>query len=605
MGIFILPKKNTVKLRDKLMKYVVLLVVVPIIIISIFIGVFSSNLIIDNATYHTEEMLNQVQKKLDYNILSIERVIDSLAYDEDVLEYLTVYNQPDTKRVESETKVRELMGNYKKIYSEVSGILIAPETGMYISNEMYRISRDSLRNDEWYKLAVQNTPNMVLVSETIGRNIRHWQKLSAEDVISIAKCVNDPKTGELLGVVCIDMKIEIIQGIIEKLTLGKSGFVFVMDEYGEVVYSPINETVYRIKSSWLRSDNKDFKYNINGLEYSIIFSESEYTNWYTVGVFHTAFIPSEVQTLFFIILIIACIMVAIGVIASTIYARSMSKPVKELQLLMRQAEKGDLNVKFYGGDYEEIIDLGESFNNMIIKIKDLIDIVYAEQRSKRKAELKTLQQQIKPHFLYNTLDTIQWMAQEHEADDIVEIVTALAKLFRISLSKGNEFITLEEEIEHTRNYLIIQKTRYEDKLNFKIEYDETLAKCKVVKLILQPLVENAIYHGIKQKVGCGVIEIKIYKEYDVIIMLVQDDGVGMDENKVNEINLALREARGTALGYGIFNVNDRIRLFFGSDYGLHFEYTQKRIIAKITCPLVYDVNEADIDTNIRSNSVKL
>lgn len=581
------------------MLYIVPLVVIPILIISIIIGIFSSNLIISNTTYHTEEMLRQVQKNVDYYILSIERITDYLSCNEDVLEYLKVCNQLDNKRVESETKVRELMTHYKDIYNEVSGILIAPESGMYISNEMYRISRDHLRNDKWYEMAVINAPNMVLISKPIGRNIRHWQNLSPEDVVSIVKSVKDPDTGALLGVVCIDMKIDVIQDIIEKLTLGKSGFIFVMDEFSEVVYAPINKTVYRIKSEWLKSDTKNSKYHINGKEYSIIYNKSNYSNWYTVGVFNTEFIPAEVQNLFFIILIIACIMVIIGVLASTVFTASMSRPVKELQLLMQQAEKGDLDVRFDGGNSEEIIKLGTSFNNMIIKIRDLIKLVYNEQRSKRKAELKTLQQQIKPHFLYNTLDTIQWMAQEHEADDIVEVVSALAKLFRTSISRGNEFISLQEEIDHTRNYLIIQKTRYEDKLSYKIDFDKSLAECKVIKLILQPLVENSIYHGIKQKVGNGRIKIKIYKEDDAIIMLVKDDGVGMDKKRVDDINAVLKEENknNTDFGYGIFNVNDRIRLFFGDDYGLRFIYSSTGTIAKITHPITFNVKEVDKQNN--------
>lgn len=576
------------------MLYIVPLIVIPILIISIIIGIFSSKLIINNTTYHTQEMLGQVQKNVDYYVLSIERITDYLSCNEDVLEYLRVCGQLHDKRVQSETKVRKLMTNYINIYSEVSGILIAPESGMYISNEMYRISRDPLKNDEWYKIAVQNAPDMVLISKPIGRNIRHWQNLSSDDVVSVVKCINDPDTGERMGVVCIDMKIDVIKSIIEKLTLGKSGFIFVMDESNEVVYAPINKTVYRIKSSWLQTENDNTLYHLNGKEYSIIYNKSDYSNWYTVGVFYTELIPTEVRNLFFIIIIIACIMVVIGVLASTVFTASMSRPVKELQLLMQQAEKGNLNVQFEGGSSEEIIKLGTSFNKMIIKIKDLIEIVYTEQRSKRKAELKTLQQQIKPHFLYNTLDTIQWMAQEHEADDIVEVVEALAKLFRISISRGNEFITLEEEIEHTRNYLIIQKTRYEDKLSYEINYDRALAKCKVIKLILQPLVENSIYHGIKQKVGNGHIKLQIYKEHNELLMLVSDNGVGISKKRVNEINSALAEEKNnTNFGYGIFNVNDRIRLFFGDRYGLTFMYSKTGAIAKITHPIKFNVKETE------------
>jgi two-component system sensor histidine kinase YesM len=175
---------------------------------------------------------------------------------------------------------------------------------------------------------------------------------------------------------------------------------------------------------------------------------------------------------------------------------------------MKEAEEGNLAVRFEGRQEDEIGYLGKSFNTMIEEVQKLIDMVYREQQSKREAELKSLQEQIKPHFLYNTLDTIQWMAQEHGARDIVEVVGALTRLFRIGLSRGKEMIFLSDELEHVRSYLIIQKARYEDKFDFTLQMEDGLASCMVLKLSLQPLVENAIYHGIKERRGHGTVRVQ-------------------------------------------------------------------------------------------------
>jgi two-component system, sensor histidine kinase YesM len=208
---------------------------------------------------------------------------------------------------------------------------------------------------------------------------------------------------------------------------------------------------------------------------------------------------------------------------------------------------------------------------MIERIQSLIDQVYVEQRSKREAELRILQEQIKPHFLYNTLDTIQWMAQEHRVDDVVSMVGALTSLFRIGLSKGREFISLHDELEHVESYLCIQKMRYEDKFDYSISCDQTMRSRQVLRLMLQPLVENAIYHGIKERRGHGTLTVETRVEGGDLMLIVKDDGVGMSEATLALLNESLQEGGPSVGGYGIHNVHERIRLTFGKPYGLSFK----------------------------------
>lgn len=184
--------------------------------------------------------------------------------------------------------------------------------------------------------------------------------------------------------------------------------------------------------------------------------------------------------------------------------------------------------------------------------------------------MNVLQAQIKPHFMYNTLDTIRWMAEEHNEEDIVEIIEAFTNLLRISLSKGKEIISVKEELSHVQSYLIIQKIRYEDKLDYEIQFDKEILDYKLIKLILQPLVENAIYHGIKEKRGNGKILITGKIEDNLLCFTVADNGKGMDEETLNKINNMLNNNDGNRnqIGYGIFNVNERIKLIHGSEYGL-------------------------------------
>lgn len=226
-----------------------------------------------------------------------------------------------------------------------------------------------------------------------------------------------------------------------------------------------------------------------------------------MGVFSLDEVMSCVNTIVYILLACVIISLVLVVIVSFQLTRTLTNPIFKLKRLMRQAESGDLTVRFNGRNNDEIGELGQSFNHMFARIDDLIQMVYVEQKNKRTAEMKSLQEQIKPHFLYNTLDTISWMARDYEADDIVRLVDALTNMFRIGLSHGKDIISVKEEITHVSNYLYIQKIRYKDKLNYQIQVDESLYSIEVPKLILQPLVENAIYHGIKAKRGGGTIYI--------------------------------------------------------------------------------------------------
>jgi sensor histidine kinase YesM len=252
---------------------------------------------------------------------------------------------------------------------------------------------------------------------------------------------------------------------------------------------------------------------------------------------------------------------------SFIIVRSISKPIEELKNLMGEAANGDFEVRFSSKSNDEIGQLGSGFNQMIYEINNLVNMVYAEQKSKREAELKILQAQIKPHFLYNTLETILAIAEENKVDEIAEIVIALTNFFRLSLGRGKETITIKDELEQVRSYLAIQKVRYGDKLDYEINCDNEILSRTVLKLILQPLVENSIYHGIKEKPGKGKISIEAHERDGKLYFSITDNGKGIPFEKLSELSDNLRDSINVR-GYGLFNVNERIKLSFSKEYGI-------------------------------------
>ena len=281
------------------------------------------------------------------------------------------------------------------------------------------------------------------------------------------------------------------------------------------------------------------------------------------------------------ILSIILIFSAVGfsVVAAWSLSRSIYTPIKKLHDVTTTITKNDLQALMTSDNVDEITELGMSFNIMIGKIKELLDSKMKEQENLKKAELRALQAQINPHFLYNTLDTIIWMAESKKTELVVEIVSALSKFFRISLSKGMDWITIGEEVERIRSYLIIQKMRYRDILDFNIQVDDDVVENTILKLILQPLVENALYHGIKNKRQGGTISIRARRKGDNEILIeVEDDGIGFTPDKLAQLRTELADDSGDIKlenGFAIGNVNKRIRLYYGKSYGLSIksEYT--------------------------------
>lgn len=526
------------------------------------------------ANLQTDQMLDQVWNNIEIIIQENDNIMYYLAKENDVEQFMGQKepSQSIEKAVNAKIQV------YKDRHPEISGAIVVNQYDHFISNEMIRVSRDPLTEEPWYTKAIQSPDKIHLISNPIGRNLRNKLSYQVNNVLSLVKAVENPITKEVEGVILIDLKLDFIKKVIESIKLGKSGFIFIMDNEGSVVYSPVNSTVYRIHPNWVEEDeSQPIEKEIENDKFQIIYNTIPDIDWKIVGVFsldETTEVVSKVQGF---ALIIAVITLIIGSIVSMFFASTITKPIKKLMTLMGKVEEGRLDLRFHTRYNDEVGQLGNSYNHMIQEVERLIELVYTEQKSKREAELKILQAQIKPHFLYNTLDTIQWMAKESKAYKIVEMVSALTTLFRIGLNKGNEFITVEEEIEHVKSYLIIQMTRYESKIEYEIEVDETVKNFQVLKLTIQPLVENAIYHGIRNKRGLGKISINIHSKDNTLIFSVKDTGIGIEEETLNQLNHSLKTMSDEQKkGYGLYNVNERIKLSHGSQYGIevHSEYTK-------------------------------
>lgn len=551
-----------------------ILVLVTVVLTAVGNAIYQDS-IEEHSFANTMEIQNQVLKSLDLVFQSLSDNMEILGREPDVQNYLEVDDEKEqARRVDFESRVRRLLLRYSQNYEDYLSIVIASEKGQYLSNDSYRIKKLALSHEDWYQKAIAAEGSLVINSTSFGRNLRSWKNYSTDSYISAAKMVRSSATDKPAGVILVDLDIRSIENLVEDITMGQTGFGYIQDSQGKVIYSPKNEIVYRMNPEWFQGEESgQVRCKIKGKQYNVIYSHSPYTNLTAVGVFDWGKTIQGVAHVRKASIFVAVVIAIFAAICTISFAASITKPISRLSKLMKRAKTGDFTVHFDNPYKGEIHQLGDAFNALVDNINGLLKLVYEEQKKKREAELKILHEQIKPHFLYNTLDTIQWMAKSYHAQDIVDIILALSNFFRISLSQGKEYITLEQEAAMVKSYLDIQKFRYEELFEYETEFEPEIMKCQVLKLSLQPLVENALYHGIKESdLEKGTIWIKGYAEGSTIVLRVEDNGAGMSREWCEKLNAWMKEkerAEGTE-AFGSLNVNDRIKIAYGEEYGLHY-----------------------------------
>ncbi len=539
-------------------------------------NVIYQNSIEESSYANTMEIQNQVLKALDLIFQSVSDNVAALGAAPEFQEYLKVDEQKEqARRVILESKVRDMLLRYSEHYEDYLNIVTASEKGHYLSNDSYRIQKTPLTREDWYQEALKADGELVLTGNSLGRNLKSWKNYSTDSYVTAVQMVPDTESGKPLGVILVDLDIRSIQNLVEDITMGQTGFSYIQDSQGKVLYAPKNKVVYRMNPEWFfQGDSGQVRCNIEGEMYNVIYSRSSYIDLTAVGVFDWGKTIQGASQVRMASILIAVVIAVFAIVCSVVFAASITKPISKLSRLMKRAQTGDLTVRFDNHYKGEIHQLGDAFNSMVAKTDELLKLVYQEQKHKREAELQILHEQIKPHFLYNTLDTIQWMAKGYHAQDIVDIVLALSNFFRISLSQGKEFISLEQEIAMVKSYLDIQKFRYEELFDYEVWTDPAILKCQVPRLSLQPLIENALYHGIKESEReHGTIWIRVYPEgEDSVVLKVEDNGAGMTEERCRQLNqwFAQKERMAEVDAFGSLNVNDRVRMFYGEEYGLHY-----------------------------------
>ena len=537
---------------------------------------FTNTSIFENSSEYTHTIIQQMNQNIDSYIDYMENIAYLISSNEDVQDYLF------DEKIDNEGRYR-ILNQLQTILDSRSDIrnvgIISKNGRMLINDGSKSVNQDlDLNTQEWYATALEKPNGPILTSSHVQHIIsgeRPW-------VITLSRGIRDRSgSGEKEGVFFIDLNYSAISELCDQSTVGTKGYAFILDAKGNIVYHPQQQQLYNELQteniSLIMDTDEDTVLTGTGNDgklYSI--SRSGKTGWTVVDCTSVRELLRKSRQAQSVYVLTAIILVIVALLFSRFMARSITLPIQKLRDSMKKVQEGDFSVSDVVVDSKnEIGSLTKSFDVMTHRIHELMEQNVHEQEEKRKSELKALQSQINPHFLYNTLDSIIWMAESGKNEEVVQMTSALAKLLRQSISNEDEIVTVEREIEYTRNYLAIQKLRYRDQLEYIIDIDEEVLHRKIVKLVIQPLVENAIYHGIKYLDGKGMLLILGEIQDGKVVITIRDNGVGMDEETLKHILEKKPEPkekqRKKTSHVGVYNVQNRLQLYYGKEYGLVYE----------------------------------
>lgn len=537
--------------------------IMTILVVSMVFFSLLAGIVVFVTTYRAS-MIQNVKTSSDQAAVQVERIVDN--YMDDIGRSL--------KLIEGffleEDPVRDVdLNHMADIRSDVTAITsYDPETGeltgAWTGHKVFK--KDALSNLSFNKEEMPKLGEIIISRphvESLLLNEYPW-------VVSISTRIRQADGTE--RIVVLDSRFSQIASYVDTVGVGSHGYCFIMDQDGTIIYHPQQQLIFaglKEENTQKMTAHSDGSYEENGLIYTIRTRKG--SSWRIVAVsFVDELIEDRLKDCLLLLAGLLLLVLAATIVSSVVLSRYISRPIHSLNKAM-----GEFEANAEGFSYEpvygslEVTSLSNAFGHLVIRIQELMNQVRNEEIVLRKTELRALQAQINPHFLYNTLDSIAWMCEEGRNKDAVEMVNALARLFRISISKGHELIPVEKEVEHAKSYLQIQKFRYKNQFQYSFEVQESCLHYYCNKITLQPIIENAIYHGLNRMIDEGFIEIRIFEDGDDVVFTVEDNGVGMTKEQCESI--LHKEVKGQTGGIGIKNVNDRVKIYFGEQYGMKIE----------------------------------
>ena len=555
---------NNLPIRRKLMLAFLMLIIFPSILIGILSFYRSSKALTLKTRQYTNDILMETANNIEVKLREAERLSFQVVSNSEVQTALKNANRgfiEEYERISTEKIIDSQLNGLISSDADIAAIQIISNSGV-----TYYINPGSvaLRFREEDKKVIEQAEGSACWFDTNSEN----------QTITLGRAVNSISNLQRIGYVFIYLRESSIFNIYKKTELFKNGEILIINKEGTII-SYKDKNMLSKKSELSTNDflnknlNQDFiTSKVNGKNFYATYRAIAGNNWRILTYIPAVEYERDIVSLRKWIVLICGSCCFLALIISIAISDSISKPLRNLSKMMLKVGEGDFNAFSPYESQNEIGILSRHFNKMVAQVQQLIQEVYQEQLLKQKAELKSLRMQINPHFLYNTLESINWIARIKGIPEIGKMVKALGDLMRSSIS-GDDFVSVEEEIKNISNYLTIQKFRYGDRFEVEVDVSENILAVKIPKLILQPIVENAIVHGLENKVGTGRIEIIGFIEDSKICLVVNDNGIGMDQNTIDLLlsNKPMQETEGHT-HIGLRNVDNRLKMYYGKEYGI-------------------------------------
>lgn len=517
----------------------------------------------------SRKLMEQTGESMEDYLVNMRQISDAVYYD--VVKENDFYD----KREEIQKGMNLL---YEANRDKLRTIALYNRDGSLVAAEPVASQKEDpdVTRQEWYQKAMEKMEN-------IHFSIPHIQNLFDDNsfryywVISSSRAVEltENRTSQT-GVLLVDMDFSSISRMMKQINEVSNGqYYYLCDNNGQIIYHPrqiqISDGICK-ENSLVAASYKDGVYDeeFEGVQRKVIVNTVSYTGWKLVGVIPYSLFSHEMINIRYFIGMVILLMAMMLIIINRVVTQRISRPILKLNHSVMEYEAGKKPEIYIGGS-SEIRHLGYSIQSSYEKSEELMQEIVWEQNERRKSELDALQSQINPHFLYNALDSITWMIEGERNDEAAFMISQLAKLFRISLSQGHTIISVRDELQHAKSYMNIQRIRYKDAFSVTFDVDPELEEYCAVKLTLQPILENSINYGVDPMDDCGEIFIRVKKEEDLLVLSVEDNGIGMSEEEVSLLLTDSNRKRKHGSGVGLVNINNRLQILFGKEYGLFIE----------------------------------
>ncbi len=560
------------RLHNRSIQYLISISFTTISVIAmIFMGIVLYAQFAEKSKETAIETNKQLLDQASYNVNAYIRNLMNIS---DTMYYSVIKNRDLTYEPLDE----ELTLLYEANKDNLVSITCVTQDGAIVAAAPVSTRKEGIdiMEQEWFQKANKKIENLHF-------SIPHVQNLFESSnyryywVVSLSRSVELTNAGGIRrGVLLVDMNFSAIEQLLSKVNEKDNGYVYLMDSDGELIYHPNQKAIYsklmfennKAAATYQDGDNMEV---FNGDKRVVIVKTLGYTGWKLVSVTPIKEFSMNLNQIKFFTVLIAVITVMIILFANDIISARVTDPIIKLEKSIKYIENGNLDKEIYIGGTHEIRHLGKTITSMVTQLKNLMDEMVIEQKEKRKSELNALQAQINPHFLYNTMDSVVWMIESKRYQEAISMIKSLASLFRISLSKGKNVISIKDEILHAKYYMDIQIVRYKNKFQVIYQIDPEIESYSTIKLIVQPLLENAIYYGVEHMDGEGEILLKGYFDKEDICIEVTDNGMGIPKETIPFLLSDDTRVHKRGSGIGLCNINQRIQLYFKGNYGLEIE----------------------------------